>query len=119
VDAVHLYRMKAGEIDANANLHCNRRQLGAWLSMRPLPGGIPENLVVIACRDLAKGAQAAGRLKQIGCAIKVLPLDLASFASVHIRRRCDLFGTMSYRRRRFSCEMFIHRLNRAKGWLPW
>ena len=45
-------------------------------------GANPENLVVIACRDKSRGEQAAENLRRIGCLAKVLPLDLASLASV-------------------------------------
>jgi NAD(P)-dependent dehydrogenase (short-subunit alcohol dehydrogenase family) len=45
-------------------------------------GANPENLVVIACRDTSRGEQAAENLRRIGCRVKVLPLDLASLASV-------------------------------------
>ena len=45
-------------------------------------GANPENLVVIACRDKSRGEQAAENLRRIGCPVKVLPLDLASLASV-------------------------------------
>ena len=40
-------------------------------------------LVVIACRNAEQGSQAAQRLRQSGCAVEVLPLDLAKQASVH------------------------------------
>jgi len=43
-----------------------------------------KNLVVIACRNKAKAAQAADRLRQSGCAVKYLPLDLASIESVRL-----------------------------------
>jgi NAD(P)-dependent dehydrogenase (short-subunit alcohol dehydrogenase family) len=38
-------------------------------------GANPKNLIVIAGRDKAKGADAAGQLRQAGCAVKLLHLD--------------------------------------------
>ena len=43
----------------------------------------PGTLVVIACRDPARGEAAAASLRQAGGAARVLPLDLASQQSVH------------------------------------
>lgn len=43
----------------------------------------PGALVVIACRDPARGEAAAAALRQAGGAVRVLPLDLASQRSVH------------------------------------
>lgn len=40
-------------------------------------------LVVIACRDVEKGEQAALQMKHSGGNVRVLPLDLASQASIH------------------------------------
>jgi NAD(P)-dependent dehydrogenase (short-subunit alcohol dehydrogenase family) len=45
-------------------------------------GANPENLVVIACRDTSRGEQAAESLRRLGCTVRILPLDLASLASV-------------------------------------
>src|SRR5258708_7105999 len=41
-----------------------------------------ESLVVIACRDPRSGEEAAQKLRRTGGRIEVLPLDLASQASV-------------------------------------
>lgn len=43
----------------------------------------PGALVVIACRNPARGEAAAASLRQTGGAVRVLPLDLASQRSVH------------------------------------
>ncbi len=43
----------------------------------------PDALVVIACRDPARGEAAAASLRRGGGAVRVLPLDLAAQRSVH------------------------------------
>ncbi|MBC8166366.1 MAG: SDR family NAD(P)-dependent oxidoreductase [Bryobacteraceae bacterium] len=40
-------------------------------------------LVIIACRDVPKGEQAAQRVRDAGGTVKVLPLDLANQVSIH------------------------------------
>ena len=42
----------------------------------------PGNLVLLACRDVVRGEEAAEALRRAGAATRVLPLDLASLASV-------------------------------------
>ena len=42
----------------------------------------PGNLVVLACRNVARGEEATQALRRAGAATSVLPLDLASLASV-------------------------------------
>ena len=45
-------------------------------------GADPDVLVVLACRDMQSGEEANHKLKALGIAAVVLPLDLASLASV-------------------------------------
>ncbi len=46
-------------------------------------GGASSALVIIACRDLTKGEQAARRIRDAGGNVKVLPLDLSKQTSIH------------------------------------
>jgi NAD(P)-dependent dehydrogenase (short-subunit alcohol dehydrogenase family) len=52
-----------------------------------------ESLIVIACRDVNSGEAAAQKLRRSGGRIAVLPLDLASQASV--RAFADAFGKLA------------------------
>jgi NAD(P)-dependent dehydrogenase (short-subunit alcohol dehydrogenase family) len=54
-------------------------------------GADPGKIVVIACRDDARGQDAQGKLAGLGCKAQFMPLDLASLESV--RAFPDVFKT--------------------------